>query len=100
MITPGTNNEAGSAAMQLRQGDARLDLCILDPTTAAWKVIDTGTPRNPWDSPNRGTRMVAFECRAPASGELTFAVLATPGSCKRSRKDDLEVRPLETWGPR
>ena len=61
-------------------------------------MIDTAKPRNPWDSPNRGTRMVAFECPAPASGELTLVVLATPGSCKHSAKENLQVLSLDEWG--
>ena len=34
---------------------------------------------------------------APATGELTLAVLATPGSCTESRQGRLEIRPLESW---
>ena len=97
MITPATNDEEGSGTIQLRQGDAELDLSIIAPTTATWTVVDSAKPRNPWDSPNRGTRMVAFEYPAPASGELTFVVLATAGSCKRSEKENLTFRQLEEW---
>jgi hypothetical protein len=42
--------------------------------------------------------MLAFEVEAPASGELTLAVLATPGSCAESMKSQLNLRPLLDWG--
>jgi hypothetical protein len=42
--------------------------------------------------------MVAFEATAPDSGEVTLAVLATPGSCERSVAETLEVRRLSSWG--
>jgi hypothetical protein len=63
-----------------------------------WQIIDTSKPRKEWDSPNRGTRMVAFEIIAPASGKLTFAVLFTAGSCKDSVARKLRIVPLGTWG--
>ncbi|NQT11560.1 MAG: heparinase II/III family protein, partial [Planctomycetes bacterium] len=75
MITRGSPGDVRGSSVELRQDDARLTLAILSPQDAAWQVIDTATPRNPWDSPNRGTQMLAFEVAAPASGELTLAVL-------------------------
>jgi hypothetical protein len=42
--------------------------------------------------------MVAFEAAAPESGRLTFAVLATPGTCGDSLRSRLELRALEEWG--
>ena len=97
MIAPATLDKVGRSTIQLVQGKANLALQIMAPATATWTEIDTATPRNVWDSPNRGTRMVAFESTAPASGELTFRVLATPGSCKKSVQKSLKIRPLEEW---
>jgi len=94
MITRGSPGEVSGSSVALRQDDARLTLTILSPENAAWQVIDTATPRNQWDSPNRGTRMLAFEIVAPASGELTLAVLATPGSAPASKPN---LRPLSKW---
>ena len=79
MITPATAKESGTNTIQLEQDGKSLTLSVLEPVEATWKVLDTSTPRNPWDSPNRGTRMVALECDAPDSGRLTYLVLATPG---------------------
>jgi len=98
MITPGVPGESGAARIELRQNDARLTLTILSPQAATWHTIDTARPRNEWDSPNRGTRMVAFEATAPDSGELTLAVLAQPGSDTDSAKPEVKLRPLEDWG--
>ncbi len=97
MITPGTPTEAGEAGIDLEQGDARLRLAILVPQAAAWQIIDTATPPNEWDSPNPGTSMVAFEAIAPESGELTLAVLATPGSCEAAQKETWQIEDLERW---
>lgn len=97
MITRGSPGEVSGSTVELRQNGARLTLTILSPKNAAWQVIDTATPRNAWDSPNRGTRMLAFEVAAPASGELTLAVLATPGAGGDSAVPKLELRPLSQW---
>ena len=97
MITPGKPAAAGSAKMELAQGEARLGLDIVAPQDAIWQVIDTATPPNQWDSPNPGVCMVAFEGIAPESGELTLAVLATPGSCKASVRKSLQIKTLKQW---
>ena len=98
MITRGTEDEVGSSEIRLQQGDAQLELSILAPQAATWEVVDTATARNPWDSPNRGTCMVAFTQQASADGELTLAVLATPGGCGQSEKGKLKIQPFEKWG--
>lgn len=98
LISPGLPGELDAVQVQLSQGDARLIMNILSPADAAWQVVDTATPRHEWDSPNPRTRMLAFEVEAPASGELTLAVLATPGSCAESMKSQLNLRPLLDWG--
>jgi hypothetical protein len=98
MITPGVPDALDGASVVLRQQDARLALKILSPRAANWRTIDTAKPRNEWDSPNRGTRMVAFEAVAPESGELTLAVRATPGGRRDSERSKLELRLLENWG--
>ena len=98
MITLGSPDATGGSNIELRQRDARLKLAILSPPDATWRTIDTATPRNEWDSPNRGTRMVAFEAVAPDSAELVLAVLAAPGASADSERPKLELRPLEDWG--
>jgi hypothetical protein len=97
MITAAETDVIGGSSIQLRGKEASLELAILAPSSSAWRLIDTARPRNPWDSPNVGTRMVAFEAVAPQSGRLTLAVLATPGSCLDSQRKTLQVRPLEVW---
>jgi hypothetical protein len=84
MITPSKASIEEPSTTELRQEDAALTLRIVTPQAVRWQVIDTAKPRQEWDSPNRGTCMVAFEAEAPASGELDFTVLATPGSCTDS----------------
>jgi hypothetical protein len=98
MITPGTPHTQNARDTRLSQGNAQLTLTILSPTDADWRVINTAEPRNEWDSPNPGTRMMAFEVTAPPSGQLTLAVLATPGSCSESIRGELTLRPLQEWG--
>jgi hypothetical protein len=98
MITPGEPRDLDVSAVELRQQDARLTLRILSPQETKWQTIDTAKPRNDWDSPNPGTRMVAFETVAPASGDLSLAVLATPGSCADSMHSKLKLQPLDGWG--
>ena len=96
MITPGKPGEAGKPKIELTQGKAQLEMTILSPEPIGWAVIDTAKPRNEWDSPNRGTCMIAFEAVAPESGKLTLAVLARPGSVEKAA--DVEVVPLADWG--
>ena len=90
MITPGEPDGVAGRVITLRQQSARLALTIVAPQDVHWQEIDTAKPRQPWDSPNPGTRMVAFEATAPESGELTLAIVATPGSCDDSVAHDLE----------
>ena len=98
MITPGKPGPLDSQRLHLRQGNASIALTIhsLD-NNYTWQVIDTAKPRNEWDSPNSGTRMAGFNAMAPASGNLTFAVLVTPGSCRQSVMNTLRLRPLTNW---
>jgi hypothetical protein len=98
LITRGSPGSPDRPSIELRQDGSQLTLSILSPQAASWKIVDTATPANEWDSPNTGTKMVAFEAVAPESGELRLAVLATPGSCSHGVKDTLELRPLESWG--
>ncbi|MFV1965724.1 MAG: heparinase II/III family protein [Pirellulaceae bacterium] len=95
MITPAAAKTLQSSTMELRQNNATLTLRILSPPGARWQIIDTATPRNEWDSPNRGTRMVAFESEASEPGPLKLTVLATPGSCTHSVRDDPPRLPLD-----
>lgn len=98
MITPGEPARVGAAAIELRQGDARLTLTILAPREAVWRTIDTAKPRNDWDSPNPGASMIAFEAVAPESGELTLAVVAEPGAGENASRSSFKIVPLENWG--
>lgn len=98
MITRGEPVELGAPRVELRQGGARLALGIIAPSDRTWSAVDTAKPREEWDSPNPGTRMVAFESVAPESGELVLAVIATPGSCEDSVGARIELRPLDGWG--
>jgi Heparinase II/III-like protein/Domain of unknown function (DUF4962) len=97
MVTPAAPGKAGNASIDLEEKDVHLTMTILSPQSAGWKIVDTATPRNEWDSPNRGTSMIAFETVAPESGELTLAVLAMPGvDGKPAAKTKLV--PLDNWG--
>lgn len=99
MITEGTPGALNQATLKLRQSGKSLALSIhsQDNKKLTWRVIDTAKRRHEWDSPNPGTRMVAFESTAPTSGQLTFAVLFTPGSCTQSVRGTLKLTPLEQW---
>ncbi len=99
MITRGTLGQSADSTMLLRQRNRQLSLCCLTPDST-WQVIDVSRPMNEWDSPNRDTRMVAFECVAPDNGKLTLAVLATPGTCRQSVKETLTISPLDSWSER
>ena len=99
MITPGEPDKPEGMLIRLRQKDASMSMAIIAPgKTTGWKIIDTSKPRNEWDSPNRGTRTIAFEAVAPASGRLMLIVLFTPGSCGKSSPGPVTIRPLERWG--
>jgi len=98
VITRGEPEAMGATRLGLRQSDRSLQLLIrgVEPVSG-WQVIDTARPRHEWDSPNRGTRMVAFEAQAPESGRLRWAVVLTPGSCEGSAADGFELRALAEW---
>lgn len=98
MITTGEPDDLGSSKVTLHQKDERLTLNLLAPASATWTQIDTAQPRHEWDTPNPGTRMISFEARGPESGQLTLAVLATPGTCKNPSSDKRKLDALESWG--
>jgi hypothetical protein len=96
MITRAEPGDTTESVLTLRDGDARLRLELLSPSGSRWQTIDTEAPRNEWDSPNSGTRMVAFEARAPESGTLRLVVLLTPGRAEGDQ-GPIELRPLQSW---
>jgi hypothetical protein len=97
MVTAGIPNELGSNSVVLQQGGQKLSLRLVAPSNVVWSEVDTAKPRHEWDSPNPGTRMMAFEAVAPASGELTLAVVATPGSCEQPIADKFNLESLKKW---
>ena len=100
MVTAGKPKDLGKRTLILRQGGEQLTLTLVAPTDIGWNQIDTATPQHEWDSPNPGTRMVTFEAKAPESGKLTLAVVATPGTCRVPVADNLRIEPLESWDRR
>ena len=97
MITRARTSEASGVALTLTEGEKRLRMELLSPADTRWQVIGTGGPRHEWDSPNPGTRMIAFEAVAPESGELRLAALLTPGSATPAEAP-MGLRPLADWG--
>lgn len=99
MLTLGEAGKEGGRSLELTQGNASLSLLRISPTgdVQGWRVIDSETPRNEWDSPNPGTAMVAFEALAPDSGELTLCVWITPGSCRDADEPTSDPVPLANW---
>lgn len=95
MITRGQPRELGKRQVVLHQNDKQLTLTLAKPEKSTWMQVDTEQPRHEWDSPNPGTRMIAFEATAPDSGALTFCVLATPGSCQNSVANNFNPKSLD-----
>ena len=98
MVTTGVADDLGHNPLVLHQRNEKLTLTAVTPAKVDWVELDTAKPRHKWDSPNPGTSMMAFETRAPESGELIIAVVATPGSCKFPIAAKANFEPLETWG--
>lgn len=97
MLTPGKPAVRGQQEIELNQREQRLTLKLLEPQKLPWRKIETAKPPHDWDSPNPGTRMIAFDAVAPESGKLTLAVIATPGSCESPVADALKLQPLQNW---
>jgi hypothetical protein len=83
MVTKATPDAQRTGNLLLREAGKKLRLSPLHNPATVWQTYETAKPPNTWDTPNKGTVMVGFEAVAPASGELTFAVLFTPGSALR-----------------
>ncbi|MAT71026.1 MAG: hypothetical protein CMJ58_16050 [Planctomycetaceae bacterium] len=94
MATRGTPDATGADVAVLSQGDKRLTLTARAPAGATWQEVDISQPVHEWDSPNPGVRLMVLEQQAPADGKLTFAVIATPGSCEDSVATNLAIEPL------
>jgi hypothetical protein len=95
MITPATVKILNDSTVELRHQGKLLNLKILAPEGGAWVVIDIETPPQEWDSPNPGTRMMAFENTSPESGELRLAVLGVP--CNPQAVSSIQLRSLADW---
>jgi Heparinase II/III-like protein/Domain of unknown function (DUF4962) len=98
MVTTGTPDDLGKNTCVLHQNGQQLTLSVLAPEKTVLSQIDTAKPRHEWDSPNPGTQMIAIEMRAPKSGELTIAVVATPGTSRAPISNQPKVEPLKSWG--
>ena len=97
-ITKGKPESLENTAVTLRSGELSLTATRLAPANTKWGTLDTETPRNEWDTRNARTRMLQFTAIAPASGELTLAVVLTPGSrLAQSQVDAIKLRNPETW---
>jgi hypothetical protein len=98
MITPAKPNTVEENTVVLLQAGKSLRMTHLSQNnSASFKLIDTEKPRNEWDSPNRGSCMVALEGTASADGTLTFSVLITPDSCLQSVGNTWKPLPLKSW---
>ncbi|QDV64416.1 heparinase II/III domain-containing protein [Crateriforma conspicua] len=102
MITKAEKADADSTGreMLLRQDGQSLRLTVDGPDDAPWQVIDTATPRSEFDSPNRGTSMVAFESAAGDDGTLAWTVHLAPGSTGNDQTGQGQRRqtsPLDRW---
>ncbi len=80
MVTKAAPDARRTGTLVLREAGKQLRLAPLHDPATVWQTYEAAKPRNEWDSPNKGMVMVGFETVAPASGELTLAVLFTPGS--------------------
>ena len=83
MVTKAQADTSQAGPLLLQEAGKRLQLTPLHNSATAWRTYETAKTPNEWDSENPGTVMVGFEAVAPASGELTFSVLFTPGSVRR-----------------
>ncbi len=97
MLTAASVSNRSAADVTLEQGHARLTIRQLAQKPRSWTIVDTSKPVNEWDSPNPGTRMVTVEATVPASGDVQFTFLATPGSCRRSQAQDIPRGNLDSW---
>jgi hypothetical protein len=97
MISQAEPEGIDQRVITLRQDGQQLTLTAIAPQDIRWKQIDTALRRNEWDSPNPGTRMVSLEATAPESGDLSLAVVATPGTCDEPVASHLPLAPLTDW---
>jgi hypothetical protein len=99
ITTRGEPMGLGTNRVVLNQENRTLILSASTEPSAVWQEIDISMPKNEFDSPNPGTRMLTLEATAPPTGVLTITVLATPGSCSSpSPATSVEV-PLSNWPP-
>ena len=78
MVTKAKADAQRTGTLTLRESGKQLRLTSLNDPATTWKTYEVDRPPNEWDSPNKGFTMVGFETVAPASGELSIAVIFTP----------------------
>jgi hypothetical protein len=80
LITRAVPDAAGGRSIVLNQEGEKLHLRIEGPAAEGlvWTTLDLATPRNEWDSPNPGVKMIAFHATAPQNGALDLRVAVRP----------------------
>lgn len=84
MVTPAEVRGIEGDRLVLGHAGKTLTLVQTGDVRGEWREIDTASARSEWDSPNPGTRMVAFEVRTTGRPQ-TLSVLAVPGSSDAGR---------------
>jgi hypothetical protein len=97
-ITKGQPDSLAGPAVTLHAGKKSLVATRLSPDSSQWETFESAKPPHEWDTPNPKTCILGFNATAPASGELSLAVLLTPGSrLGQTQVKTISLRNPETW---
>lgn len=80
----------------LRQDGRLLQVHLLKPGDASFELLDIATPKNSYDAPNPGKKMLTVSVQSPANGSLDIVVILQPGDDELSN-EELAEQPLARW---
>jgi len=85
--------ELQGATATLTQKGQKLTVRIASPEGARFAIVETAKPRAAHDTPNRGTRMLAFEVEMPAQTKHRLTVVLAP----EGASTELQAAALADW---
>lgn len=92
-------SEDGLSAM-LSQAGEKLQLTLPRTAGAKWQVTPAEPPKNDYDAPNPGARLLIASVTAPATGKVTIPVILKPLSAEPAMpkvSDKLTEVSLDRW---
>jgi hypothetical protein len=93
MLTRAEVEVVSDHVVLLKKDGKEMTLKILAPQNAMFEIVDTAKPRQKYDVPNPGTRMIVFKVKCKKGQATQFSVWLTP----ESSSENPPLQPFSAW---